>query len=94
MPGGHGGLLDVPDRPWTGTGSRPESSRMVATNDLAEALARLPGVVDAILIRHVPDEHGRCRACTTGGTGRPSAPWPCGLRWYANQATVWLDETR
>lgn len=88
MPGGHGSLPNVPDRPWTGTGPRPESSRMMATNDFAEALAQLPGVVDAILVRHVPDEHSRCRACTTGGTGLPSAPWPCGLRWYADQATV------
>jgi len=61
---------------------------MVVTNDLAEELAQLPGVVDAIVVRHVPDEHNRCRACTAGGTGLPRAPWPCGLRWYANQATA------
>ncbi|MGD9697289.1 MAG: hypothetical protein AB7V42_16705 [Thermoleophilia bacterium] len=53
---------------------------------IAWELAGLPGIVARLLALHVPDAHGRCRACTTGGTGVPGAAWPCGLHFYATAA--------
>lgn len=41
-----------------------------------------------LLRAHVPDSSGRCRACTAGGTGAPSAPWPCVLRGVAELARI------
>lgn len=53
---------------------------------LARELAQLPGVARRLLAAHVPDGHGRCRACTTPGTGLPGARWPCALHFYAAAA--------
>ena len=53
---------------------------------LARELSRLPGVAERLLALHVPDGHGRCRACTTPGTGLPGAQWPCALHFYASSA--------
>lgn len=55
-------------------------------SDLARELAGLAGVPQRLLALHVPDRHRRCRACTTPGTGIPSAPWPCVLHFYATAA--------
>jgi hypothetical protein len=53
---------------------------------IARELAGLPGIVARLLVLHVPDLHGRCRGCTTAGTGAPGAAWPCGLHFYATAA--------
>ena len=53
---------------------------------LARELARLPGVTQRLLALHVSDGRGRCRACTTPGTGLPGAEWPCALHFYASAA--------
>lgn len=55
-------------------------------SDLERELARQPEATQRLLAAHVPDEHGRCRACTTPGTGRPAAEWPCVLHFYASAA--------
>lgn len=54
--------------------------------DFARELAGLPDVTGRLLRLHVPDQHGRCRACTTPGTGIPAATWPCVLYFYAAAA--------
>jgi hypothetical protein len=41
-----------------------------------------------LLHAHVPDESGRCRACTAGGTGIPREPWPCVIRGMAELARI------
>ena len=53
---------------------------------IARELAGLPGTVARLLVLHVPDPHGRCRGCTTAGTGMPGAAWPCSLHFYAAAA--------
>lgn len=55
-------------------------------NELARELESQPGIVDALLAAHVPDDRGRCRACTRPGTGIPGASWPCALHFYATAA--------
>lgn len=55
-------------------------------SDFARELAGLPEVTGRLLILHVPDQHGRCRACTAPGTGIPAAAWPCVLHFYAAAA--------
>ena len=55
-------------------------------SDIARELAGLAGVPQRLLALHVSDGHGRCRACTTPGTGTPGAPWPCVLHFYATEA--------
>ena len=54
---------------------------------LAAELAGLSGVVARLLQLHRSDGAGRCRACTTPGTGQPGARWPCRLHAYALQAS-------
>jgi hypothetical protein len=39
-----------------------------------------------LLKDHVPNSRGRCQACTQGGTGIPTARWPCGPRRIAEAA--------
>ena len=54
---------------------------------MAEILAAMnDGTVGRIVAAHVSDERGRCRACTTAGTGTPSAHWPCRTRLLADRA--------
>lgn len=63
-----------------------------AASALARELARLPGVTQRLLAAHVADAHGRCRACTTPGTGLPGAQWPCALHFYASVAERFSSE--
>ena len=46
----------------------------------------MPDVIGRLIVEHLPDEHGRCRGCTSPGTGRPNDPWPCSLRKLADEA--------
>lgn len=55
-------------------------------SSLARELSRLPGVTQRLLALHVSDGRGRCRGCTTPGTGLPGAEWPCALHFYASAA--------
>ena len=55
-------------------------------NELSRLMAGLPDVVNTLLAKHVPDDHGRCRGCTKAGTGLPEKTWPCSLHWFANTA--------
>lgn len=55
-------------------------------HQLAAALRAMPGVVERLVADHVPDELGRCRGCTTPGTGRPNRAWPCSIRKLADDA--------
>lgn len=55
-------------------------------SEFAAQLAAMPDVADRLLIAHIPDEHGRCRACSTPGTGTPQAAWPCTLHASASAA--------
>jgi hypothetical protein len=61
----------------------PELSNWVAA---AGELAPMIGVWRQLLTDHVPNTHGRCQACTQGGTGIPTARWPCGPRRIAEAA--------
>jgi len=56
-------------------------------DDLARELAWQPGITRRLLARHVADGNGRCRGCTTPGTGLPGARWPCALYFYADAAS-------
>ena len=53
---------------------------------IAAELAPMTNVWRQLLDDHVPDPLGRCRACTQGGTGIPTARWPCGPRNLAEAA--------
>ena len=54
---------------------------------MAEILAAMnDGTAARLVAAHVPDQAGRCRACTTAGTGTPSARWPCRTRVLADRA--------
>lgn len=55
-------------------------------SDIARELAGLPGITQRLLVLHVSDGHGKCRACTTPGTSIPGAAWPCSLHFYAAAA--------
>jgi hypothetical protein len=59
-----------------------------ALSDWAAAaeLAPMIGVWRQLLTDHVPSARGRCQACTQGGTGIPTARWPCGPRRIAEAA--------
>jgi len=57
-----------------------------AGDGIARELAGLPGTAERLLVLHVPDPHGRCRGCTTAGTGMPGVAWPCSLHFYAAAA--------
>jgi hypothetical protein len=46
----------------------------------------MPDVIGRVIVEHVPDEHARCRGCTSPGTGRPNDPWPCSLPKLADEA--------
>ena len=59
---------------------------VTGVDGIARELAGLPGIVERLLAVHVPDPHGRCRGCTTAGTGVPGAVWPCSLHFYASAA--------
>ena len=52
----------------------------------AAELAPMIEVWRQLLTDHVPDSRGRCQACTQGGTGIPTARWPCGPRRIAEAA--------
>lgn len=52
----------------------------------AAALAPMVEVWFRMLEEHVPDGELHCQACTSGGTGARSTPWPCSLRTVADAA--------
>lgn len=52
----------------------------------AAALAPMVEVWFRMLADHVPDADHHCTACTHGGTGTRSTPWPCSLRTVAEVA--------
>ena len=62
--------------------SAPDASGWAA----AAELAPMTDVWRQLLSDHVPNAHGRCQACTQGGTGIPTARWPCGPRRIAEAA--------
>jgi hypothetical protein len=53
---------------------------------LAVELAPMVGVWERLIADHTPNHSGRCRMCTKGGTGLPSAPWPCSVYGIAEMA--------
>ena len=59
-----------------------------AGDELAVQLGRLSGVAQRLLAVHTSDQYGRCRGCTTPGTGQPGAVWPCALHFYASAAAA------
>ena len=57
----------------------PDEPPHLAPSDWTAA-AELAPMIDVwrqLLEDHVPNSQGRCRACTQGGTGIPTAQWPC-----------------
>ena len=69
-------------------GPREESGSRPRISAFADELAPMVGVWLRLLHAHVPDESGRCRACTAGGTGIPREPWPCVIRGMAELARI------
>ena len=59
---------------------------MASYESLIEQLAFMPDVIMQLLRDHEPDATGRCRGCTRGGTGYPSASHPCALARLARAA--------
>ena len=63
--------------------ARPDTSEQVlpalpAATELAVLIARMDGVAERLLERHVADRYGRhCLGCALPQTG--STPWPCTL---------------
>jgi hypothetical protein len=55
---------------------------------LVATVAAMPEVAARLLADHVDDGAGRCRGCTRGGCGTPSARFPCTLSALAAQATA------
>ncbi|GAA1181369.1 hypothetical protein [Pseudonocardia alaniniphila] len=55
---------------------------------LVATIAAMPEVAARLLADHVDDGTGRCRGCTRGGCGTPSARFPCTLSALAAQATA------
>ena len=55
----------------------PEPADLPPVPELAAEMAKLPGVADGLLRRHVTDDRGYCRGCQLpqGGFTR----WPCTL---------------
>ena len=64
----------------------PTAGRGADLRRLAAELAPMVDVWQRLLHQHVPDGAGRCRTCTKGGTGMPSASWPCSLHGVADLA--------
>ncbi len=64
----------------------PSGGRGTDLRRLAAELAPMVDVWQRMLHQHVPDGAGRCRTCTKGGTGVPSASWPCSLHGVADLA--------
>jgi hypothetical protein len=53
---------------------------------VADALAPMVELWQGLLAQHVPDQDGRCRSCTKGGTGLATIPWPCVIHGIAEMA--------
>jgi hypothetical protein len=56
-----------------------ETDTAAAYWEFARMLADVPGMLDKLAARHIPDSSGRCQACTRLGYGWPSATWPCSM---------------
>lgn len=44
------------------------------------------GLASRLLAAHVPNERGRCKACTAPGYGTPHEMWPCVVHTIAASA--------
>jgi len=64
------------------------SDPQVSWAALVATVAAMPEVAARLLADHVDDGTGRCRGCTRGGCGTPSARFPCTLSALAAQATA------
>jgi hypothetical protein len=53
---------------------------------VVDQLALMPDVISQLLRDHESDSSGRCQGCTKGGTGYPSAVYPCPLACLARAA--------
>jgi hypothetical protein len=67
-----------------GAGTAPAAG--LEMRRLAVELAPMVGVWERLIAEHTPNHSGRCRMCTKGGTGLPSAPWPCSVYGIAEMA--------
>jgi hypothetical protein len=61
-------------------------SGVTTLTEAVRFIAAQPGGADRLLARHQPDKHGRCRGCTTPGTGTPDKRWPCSIFTLATNA--------
>lgn len=59
---------------------------MLKGGTFTEVLSLMPETYLDLLALHLPDEKGRCRACTAPGTGVPHDPWPCAVHDVAARA--------
>jgi hypothetical protein len=73
--------------------ARPDSPVLEQARVAAE-LAPMVEVWQRLLAQHVPDRTGFCRACTKGGTGLPTTPWPCVIHGIADMARRSYDAER
>jgi hypothetical protein len=54
-------------------------------DELITFIVAEPGMADRLIRAHVPDSHGRCRACPIGAQAG-NHQWPCKLRSAADAA--------
>lgn len=55
---------------------------------MAVVMSSMPEVWARLLVEHVPDRLGRCRACATGNGSGAGVPWPCTLQVIAADARL------
>ena len=55
---------------------------------MAVVMSSMPEVWERLLVEHVPDRLGRCRACATGNGSGAGVHWPCTLQVTAADARL------
>jgi len=70
------------------------SSPLLEQQRMAVELAPMVELWQRLLRQHLPNAAGRCCACTKGGTGLPTTPWPCGIYRVADLARSSYDTGR
>jgi hypothetical protein len=63
------------------------------SDELAAAIALMPGVAERLLADHIDDGHGRCRRCTLGGQSGHHR-WPCRLYDLARRSLALTAQSR
>lgn len=65
----------------------------MTVSPLAELIGNEPGMAERLLASHVPDRHGKCRACVNGGQSGNQV-WPCSTYENARAAAQLVKQRR